>query len=201
MRSLLLVALPFLSLPERTLAFRPDGRATTCRRYVEGVSVSAIASASVTTSHGDDASAAVKSRSGPSPSGECYYRRVDGPWRPRKELRDLKIHMQRYAAPGKEGHEELRGTEEAEEATPRRAPGGVRLEGEAGPRLVRGLPKTRAGPRARRGGGTEGIGDDPAAGPETRWDGEERDAVRLLRRRRREPQRPPPYNEGREPVR
>lgn len=91
MRSLLLVALPFLSSPERTLAFRPDGRATTCRRYVEGVSVSAIASASVTTSHGDDASAAVKSRSGPSPSGECYYRRVDGPWRPRKELRDLKI--------------------------------------------------------------------------------------------------------------
>mmetsp|Transcript_37073 Transcript_37073/g.88719 ORF Transcript_37073/g.88719 Transcript_37073/m.88719 type:complete len:387 (+) Transcript_37073:84-1244(+) len=98
MRSLLLVALPFLSSPERTLAFRPDGRATTCRRYVEGVSVSAIASASVTTSHGDDASAAVKSRSGPSPSGECYYRRVDGPWRPRKELRDLKIGERLFAS-------------------------------------------------------------------------------------------------------
>ena len=92
MRSLILFALPFLSSPARTLAFRTgpaNSRRTACgpSRLTADVGVSG------KTSDGDDApsSAAVKTRSGPSPSGACYYRRVDGPWRPRKELRDLKI--------------------------------------------------------------------------------------------------------------
>lgn len=97
MRSLLLVALPLLSPPARTLAFRPPGpsssRGTACGSPSRLTADVESASVSGTTSDGDDApsTASVKTRSGPSPSGACYYRRVDGPWRPRKELRDLKI--------------------------------------------------------------------------------------------------------------
>ena len=47
---------------------------------------------------GADATIATQQRSGkPSASGECYYKRIDGPWKPRKELSSLAIGQRLFA--------------------------------------------------------------------------------------------------------
>lgn len=45
----------------------------------------------------DDADVAVKKVGKPSASGACYYKRADGPWKPRKELSKLKVGQRLFA--------------------------------------------------------------------------------------------------------
>ena len=44
-----------------------------------------------------DADVTVKKRGKPSASGACYYKRADGPWKPRKELGKLKVGQRLFA--------------------------------------------------------------------------------------------------------
>ena len=47
---------------------------------------------------GADATIATRQRNGkPSASGECYYKRIDGPWKPRKELSSIAIGERLFA--------------------------------------------------------------------------------------------------------
>jgi hypothetical protein len=52
----------------------------------------------MTASIATEANAGTQKRGGESPSGACYYRRIDGSWKPRKELNQLFIGERLFAA-------------------------------------------------------------------------------------------------------
>ena len=52
----------------------------------------------MTSSSTTEANAVTQKRGGESPSGACYYRRMDGSWKPRKELNTLFIGERLFAA-------------------------------------------------------------------------------------------------------
>lgn len=52
----------------------------------------------MTASSATEANAVTQKRGGESPSGACYYRRMDGSWKPRKELNTLLIGERLFAA-------------------------------------------------------------------------------------------------------
>jgi hypothetical protein len=52
----------------------------------------------MTASSATEANAVTQKRGGESPSGACYYKRMDGSWKPRKELNTLLIGERLFAA-------------------------------------------------------------------------------------------------------